>query len=196
MCVLYHTQRQYARRRHAISNAPLAHLCRPSMISDESPGDPRRRQLELTRVRQDAAPEKTAKFHLERQCLEPRPARGVGQGTFSMPLGGGSQGVLGSTLFSLGAFDGPVPNFRRRSNTVLRPAAVYARRMGARHSVAATFLSAKQDRGSDPQRQGGQGDCDRPRTQQAHRADLFESRVRAARGRGSSRAHPSRLDRP
>jgi DNA-binding CsgD family transcriptional regulator len=29
----------------------------------------------------------------------PRPGRGVGQGTFSMPLGGGSQGGLGSTLF-------------------------------------------------------------------------------------------------
>ena len=39
------------------------------------------------------------------QCLEPRPERGVGQGTFLMPLGGGSVGVLGSTLF---LFRGPV----------------------------------------------------------------------------------------
>jgi DNA-binding CsgD family transcriptional regulator len=33
----------------------------------------------------------------------PRPERGVGQGTFLMPLGGGSVGVLGSTLFYFGA---------------------------------------------------------------------------------------------
>jgi hypothetical protein len=39
---------------------------------------------------------KTAKFEIEKQCLEPRPERGVGQGTFSMPLGGGSVGVLGA----------------------------------------------------------------------------------------------------
>jgi DNA-binding CsgD family transcriptional regulator len=32
----------------------------------------------------------------------PRPERGVGQGTFFMPLAGGSLSVLGSTLFFLG----------------------------------------------------------------------------------------------
>jgi hypothetical protein len=40
---------------------------------------------------------------MEKQCLEPRPERGVGQGTFSMPPGGGSAGGLGSTLFYFGA---------------------------------------------------------------------------------------------
>jgi hypothetical protein len=32
----------------------------------------------------------------------PRPERGVGQGTFFTPLGGGSLSGLGSTLFYLG----------------------------------------------------------------------------------------------
>ena len=49
------------------------------------------------REHQDAVLGKTAKFQLEKQCLEPRPERGVGHGTFSMPLGGGSRGVHGAT---------------------------------------------------------------------------------------------------
>ena len=40
---------------------------------------------------------------MEKQCLEPRPERGVGQGTFSIPPGGGSAGGLGSTLFFWGS---------------------------------------------------------------------------------------------
>ena len=59
--------------------------------------------IELTRERQDAVPAKTGKFELWKQCLASRPERGVGQGTFHLPLAGGSLGGLGSTLFYLGA---------------------------------------------------------------------------------------------
>jgi len=51
---------------------------------------------------------------MRKQCLVPRPERGVGQGTFLMPLGGGPVSVLGSTLFYLGPVMGrrktPVTN--------------------------------------------------------------------------------------
>jgi DNA-binding CsgD family transcriptional regulator len=56
----------------------------------------------LTRARQDAALWKTGKFEVTKQCLVPRPERGVGQGTFVTPLAGGSMSVLGSTLLFLG----------------------------------------------------------------------------------------------
>jgi hypothetical protein len=61
--------------------------------------------IELTRVRQDAVSSKTAKFETKKQCLVPRPARGVGQGTFFVGLGGPCLSVLGSTLFFF--FGGP-----------------------------------------------------------------------------------------
>jgi DNA-binding CsgD family transcriptional regulator len=59
--------------------------------------------LKLTRERQDAASSKTASFLTQEQCLEPRPERGVGQGTFCVGPGGPCLSGLGSTLFYFGA---------------------------------------------------------------------------------------------
>lgn len=51
----------------------------------------------MTRERQDTASEKTGKFPIEEQCLEATPReRGVGHGTSSMPLAGGSRSGFGS----------------------------------------------------------------------------------------------------
>ena len=60
---------------------------------------------------------------MRRQCLEPRPGWGVGQGTFLMPLGGGSVGVLGSTpSFIRDRFMLPPPPSRISHRTdALRP---------------------------------------------------------------------------
>jgi len=58
----------------------------------------RKRQFEMTRERRDAVSEKTGKLsECRSSALKPRPERGVGQGTFCMPLAGGSLGVFGST---------------------------------------------------------------------------------------------------
>jgi len=59
----------------------------------------RRRQFELTRVRQDAALAKTANFQIQKQCLVPAPRKGRRPGHVLYAPGRGSLSVLGSTLF-------------------------------------------------------------------------------------------------
>lgn len=111
----------------------------------------------MTRERQVAASAKTGKLSIQKQCLVPRPERGVGQGTFCMPLAGGSLSVLGSTPF---LFRGPVYG-RSHAESIRkareRAAAIAARRpeVRGRRPDDGTFAPAVQDRGTHSPRKKG-----------------------------------------
>lgn len=133
------------------------------------------------REHQDAASAKTGKLDVKKQCLVPRPERGVGRGTFFTPLAGGSLSVLGSTpcFFREPAVVGHSRKHRATSSESLSPLPINADHWQA--TVAALELSPQQARVTELMLRGM---CDK---QIASELGISESTLRTYMARISAR---------